>query len=68
MHICQEENRPHVSNVQLVLSFNYDDLQHLTGATETPGTTYAYSYDLAGNRTEVRENGTLVANLSYNRC
>jgi len=37
----------------------------LTGATETPGTTYAYTYDLAGNRTEVRENGALVANLSY---
>jgi len=44
----------------------YDGLQRLTGATETPGTTYAYTYDLAGNRTDVRENGALVASLSYN--
>ena len=42
----------------------YDGLQRLTGAAETPGTTYAYTYDLAGNRTEVRENGALIANLS----
>jgi RHS repeat-associated protein len=48
------------------ITSTYDGLQRLTGATETPGTTYAYSYDLAGNRTEVRENGALVANLSYN--
>ena len=37
----------------------------LTGATETPGTTYNYTYDLAGNRTAVWENGAPVANLSY---
>ncbi len=48
------------------ISYTYDGLQRLTGATETPGTTYAYTYDLAGNRTEVWENGAPVANLSYN--
>jgi len=48
------------------IAYTYDGLNRLTGATETPGTTYAYSYDLAGNRTTVRENGTLVADLQYN--
>jgi YD repeat-containing protein len=48
------------------ISYTYDGLQRLTGATETPGTTYEYTYDLAGNRTEVREDGAPVANLSYN--
>jgi YD repeat-containing protein len=47
------------------ITYTYDGLQRLTGATETPGTTYEYTYDLAGNRTEVRENGAPVANLSY---
>jgi RHS repeat-associated protein len=48
------------------IAYAYDGLQRLTGATETPGTTYEYRYDLAGNRTEVREDGAPVANLSYN--
>ncbi len=48
------------------IAYTYDGLQRLTGATETPSTTYEYSYDLAGNRTEVRENGAPVANLRYN--
>jgi RHS repeat-associated protein len=48
------------------ITYTYDGLQRLTGATETPGTTYDYTYDLAGNRTEVRENDALVADLSYN--
>ncbi|MFP4440609.1 MAG: hypothetical protein ACLFVO_25525 [Chloroflexaceae bacterium] len=47
------------------ITYRYDGLQRLTGAAETPGTTYAYTYDLAGNRTAVWENGALVANLSY---
>ena len=32
----------------------------LTGAEESPGTTYGYSYDLAGDRTEVRVNDSLT--------
>jgi len=47
------------------IASTYDGLQRLTGATETPGTTYDYTDDLAGNRTDVRENGTLVADLRY---
>jgi RHS repeat-associated protein len=48
------------------ITSTYDGLQRLTGAAETPGTTYEYRYDLAGNRTEVRENDALVADLRYN--
>jgi hypothetical protein len=49
------------------ISYSYDGLNRLTGAAETPGTTYyAYTDDLAGNRTEVRENDALVADLRYN--
>jgi len=48
------------------IAYTYDGLNRLTGATETPGTTYDYTYDLAGNRTEVRENDALVADLRYN--
>ena len=48
------------------ITYTYDGLNRLTGATETPGTTYAYAYDLAGNRTAVWENGAQTQNLSYN--
>jgi YD repeat-containing protein len=48
------------------IAYAHDGLQRLTGATETPGTTYDYTDDLAGNRTDVRENGAPIANLSYN--
>jgi YD repeat-containing protein len=36
-----------------VLTYTYDGLQRLTDAVETPGTSYHYAYDLAGNRTDV---------------
>jgi len=49
-----------------IITYTYDGLNRLAGATETPGTTYAYTDDLAGNRTAVRANGALIANLSYN--
>ena len=32
--------------------YAYDGLQRLIGATENPGVSYAYTYDLAGNRTD----------------
>ncbi len=38
-----------------VISYSYDGLQRLIGATEqtgTGGTAYSYTYDLAGNRTD----------------
>ena len=43
----------------------YDGLQRLIGAAESPGTAYAYQYDLAGNRTDVTTNGTLTQQHSY---
>ncbi len=47
------------------ISTTYDGLGRLIGAVEQPGTTYAYTYDLAGNRTEVWENGVQTVNQSY---
>ena len=35
-----------------MINYSYDGLQRLMGAAEHPGTTYAYTYDLAGNRTD----------------
>ncbi|HSH81916.1 MAG TPA: hypothetical protein VLA19_25600 [Herpetosiphonaceae bacterium] len=40
--------------------------QRLTPAVESPGTTYEYAYDLAGNRTKVTTNGTVSESRSYN--
>jgi len=31
-----------------VLRYSYDGLQRLTGATESTGSVYTYTYDLAG--------------------
>jgi hypothetical protein len=35
-----------------VITYAYDGLLRLTGAAESPGTSYTYAYDLAGNRTD----------------
>lgn len=43
----------------------YDGLQRLVGAVESPGSSYAYGYDRAGNRTSVTVNGTTTT-TSYN--
>jgi RHS repeat-associated protein len=40
-----------------VITYAYDGLLRLAGAAENPGATYAYGYDLAGNRTSVTHNG-----------
>ena len=47
------------------IAYGYDGLLRLIGATESPGTTYAYAYDLAGNRTAVWSNGVQVETRSY---
>ena len=47
------------------MTYSYDGLLRLIGATESPGTTYAYAYDLAGNRTAVWSNGVQVETRSY---
>jgi len=44
----------------------YDGLQRLIGAVESPGTSYAYGYDLASNRTSVAVNGGTPATTTYN--
>jgi YD repeat-containing protein len=48
------------------ITYTYDGLLRLTSAVEDPGTTYAYAYDLAGNRTEVWENGVQTQSHQYN--
>jgi len=45
--------------------YSYDGLQRLIGAIESPGSSYAYDYDLAGNRTAVTVNGTTTT-TTYN--
>jgi RHS repeat-associated protein len=48
------------------ISYTYDGLLRLTGANESPGATYAYSYDDAGNRTGVWLNGTRTVTQTFN--
>jgi RHS repeat-associated protein len=43
----------------------YDGLQRLSGAVESPGSSFAYSYDLTGNRTGVTVNGTPILTDTY---
>ena len=50
------------------MQYTRDTLGRITGKTETIGgvtTTYDYSYDLAGRLVEVKQNGTAVANYTY---
>ena len=49
-----------------VLRYTYDGLQRLTGATESAGTIFVYTYDLAGNRTSVQLNGGTPTTTTYN--
>jgi len=37
------------------INYTYDDIYQLTGATYPDGTTYTYSYDEAGNRTQDKD-------------
>ena len=49
-------------------SYGYDGLHRLTGATESPGTSYSYAYDRAGNRTDggrTYDNANQVNGWSY---
>lgn len=48
------------------LDYTYDGLLRLTGAVDSDGPTYGYSYDLAGNRTSVVEDGATTETRSYN--
>jgi YD repeat-containing protein len=54
------------------VSYSYDGLQRLVGATEaataplTATTTYTYTYDDAGNRTGVWQDGLQTQSASYN--
>jgi YD repeat-containing protein len=49
-----------------VIAYTYDGLQRLTGANESPGTSYAYGYDNVGNRTSVQLNGGTPTMTTYN--
>jgi YD repeat-containing protein len=48
------------------ITYSYDGLNRLIGAAEQPGTTYGYTYDLVGNRTEVRVDGSVTDSHTYN--
>jgi YD repeat-containing protein len=48
------------------ITYTYDEVQELTGAGESPGCSFAYGYDPAGNRTSVTVNNTQQATYSYN--
>ncbi|MCP5013247.1 MAG: RHS repeat protein [Aestuariibacter sp.] len=48
--------------------YSYDDLGRISTKTETinrVATTYGYTYDLAGRLSQVRQNGALIADYSY---
>ena len=47
------------------ITYTYDGLQRLIGAQESPGSSYGYQYDVAGNRTQVTVNGTTTQQYSY---
>jgi YD repeat-containing protein len=50
-------------------SYSYDGLNRLTGAVESPGASYAYTYDRAGNRTDggrTYDNANQVTNAGWN--
>jgi len=49
-----------------VVTYTYDGLLRLIGAVESPGNTYAYGYDSAGNRTSVQVNGGTPTSFIYN--
>jgi RHS repeat-associated protein len=64
--LSQVAYRRPASAATRVIAYSYDGLQRLTGAAESPGTTFAYAYDLAGNRTGVWVNGTRILTQTYN--
>jgi len=47
------------------LTYGYDNVDRLTGVTETLGNAYGYSYDPAGNRTDAYLNGVAVQHSQY---
>jgi RHS repeat-associated protein len=47
------------------ITSTYDGLGRLVAAVEQPGHSYAYGYDLVGNRQTVRVDGTLTENRTY---
>ncbi|CAG0966423.1 partial Tol-Pal system protein TolB, partial [Anaerolineae bacterium] len=58
-----------VTGYNRTLSYEYDSLYRLTGATYTEGTSvseYAYGYDLRGNRTSVTAPGVGTFTYPYN--
>jgi RHS repeat-associated protein len=54
-----------ITPITRTIDYTYDGLQRLTGAVESPGSSFAYTYDLAGNRTGVTVDGTAVLTDTY---
>ena len=55
-----------LANSARTLRHTYDGLQRLIGTVELPGSSFAYGYDLAGNRTSVVINGAAPVITTYN--
>jgi YD repeat-containing protein len=53
------------SQVSLTIAYTDDGAQRLTGAVESSGSSFACSYDLAGNRTGVTVDGAAVFTNTY---
>lgn len=47
------------------VNYWYDGLNRLTTAKEDPGHKYEYTYDLVGNRTQVKLDGSVIETRSY---
>jgi YD repeat-containing protein len=53
------------TSITRTIDYTYDGVQRLTGAVESPGSSFAHRYDLAGNRTGVTVNGTAILTDTY---
>jgi len=50
------------------LTYGYDNVDRLTGVTETLGNAYGYAYDPAGNRTDQYLNGVDIQHSQYDNA
>jgi YD repeat-containing protein len=72
-HHCKVEHANGCENLQLHaatpstrrITCSYDGIQRLTGAVESPGTSFGYTYDLAGNRTGGTVNGAPTTSYAF---
>jgi RHS repeat-associated protein len=51
-----------------VTTYCYDQANRLTAAATSGGDSYAYTYDVDGNRTQAKKNGSVVQTRSFNNA